>query len=57
MVASRQVEAILLEGLTPNQKAAVSSDKRRLLVVAGAGSGKTEMMDRRVVWWVAVDYL
>jgi DNA helicase-2/ATP-dependent DNA helicase PcrA len=55
MDATKQVETVLLEGLTADQQAAVSSDKRRLLVVAGAGSGKTEVMARRVAWWVAVD--
>ena len=46
---------VLLEHLNEEQRAAVSSEKRRLLVVAGAGSGKTEVMARRVAWWVAVD--
>ena len=45
----------LLENLNDEQKEAVQSSKRQLLVVAGAGSGKTEVMARRVVWWVAVD--
>jgi DNA helicase-2/ATP-dependent DNA helicase PcrA len=44
----------LLENLTPRQKDAVKSDARRVLIVAGAGSGKTEVMARRVAWWVAV---
>lgn len=47
--------SLLLDGLTPSQKAAVGSSDRRLLVVASAGSGKTEVMARRVAWWVAVD--
>lgn len=46
---------LLLDGLTDEQKAAVCSDKRRVLVVAGAGSGKTEIMARRIAWWVAVE--
>ena len=47
---------LLLEGLTPEYQArAVKSDARRQLVVAGAGSGKTEVMARRIAWWVAVD--
>lgn len=45
----------LLDGLTAEQSAAVRSEARRLLVVAGAGSGKTEVMSRRVAWWVRVD--
>jgi len=49
------IEETLLDGLTSGQKKAVCSDKRRLLVVAGAGSGKTEVMARRVAWWVGVE--
>jgi len=44
----------LLQGLTPRQQEVVTDDRRRLLVVAGAGSGKTEVMSRRVAWWVSV---
>ncbi len=46
---------VLLAGLNQEQHSAVSSDSRRLLVVAGAGSGKTEVMARRVAWWIAVE--
>jgi DNA helicase-2/ATP-dependent DNA helicase PcrA len=49
------LKAILLSDLTDQQKLAVSSSKRLTLVVAGAGSGKTEVMARRVAWWIAVD--
>lgn len=49
------VEDILLERLTKRQAEAVTSPKRRLLVVAGAGSGKTEVMARRIAWWIAVE--
>ena len=37
------IEKLLLEALTNDQKQVVRSLKRRLLVVAGAGSGKTEV--------------
>jgi len=49
------VESLLLDGLTEQQKKAVISSKRRVLVVAGAGSGKTEVMARRIAWWVDVE--
>ena len=48
------VRDFLLDGLTEDQQRAVKSDKRRLLVVAGAGSGKTEVMARRIAWWIGV---
>jgi DNA helicase II / ATP-dependent DNA helicase PcrA len=51
----RDVKSLLLAGLTDEQARAVRSDKRRLLVVAGAGSGKTEVMARRIAWWVGVE--
>ena len=50
-----QARCVLVADLNDEQQSAVSSDYRRLLVVAGAGSGKTEVMARRVAWWVAVD--
>lgn len=49
------VRGHLLNRRTKGQKAAIASDARRLLVVAGAGSGKTDVMARRVAWWVAVE--
>jgi DNA helicase-2/ATP-dependent DNA helicase PcrA len=52
---ARQIDQVLLDGLTPDQKRAVRSVKRRVLVVAGAGSGKTEIMARRVAWWIGVE--
>jgi DNA helicase-2/ATP-dependent DNA helicase PcrA len=48
-------EDILLERLTPRQQEIVRSDKQRTLVIAGAGSGKTEVMARKIAWWVLVD--
>jgi DNA helicase-2/ATP-dependent DNA helicase PcrA len=49
------LEALLLDKLTKRQSEAVQSPKRRVLVVAGAGSGKTEVMARRIAWWVGVE--
>ncbi|MGB9072407.1 MAG: ATP-dependent DNA helicase [Terriglobales bacterium] len=51
----REASDLLLKDLTPAQQAGVQSPKRRVLVIAGAGSGKTEVMARRVAWWVAVE--
>ena len=41
---------------TPEQTAIISAPAEPLLVVAGAGSGKTETMASRVVWLVANGY-
>ena len=42
----------LLDGLNKEQQSAVLSKARRLLIIAGAGSGKTEVMARRIAWLV-----
>ena len=49
------VETRLLDRLTSQQTRAVKSTKRRVLVVAGAGSGKTEVMARRIAWWIGIE--
>ncbi len=49
------VEATLLADLNDDQKAIVQAAERRILVIAGAGSGKTEVMARRIAWWIAVE--
>lgn len=53
-MSNEQIRERLLRELTADQSKAVQSDKRRVLVVAGAGSGKTEVMARRIAWWVGV---
>jgi DNA helicase-2/ATP-dependent DNA helicase PcrA len=54
-MSPQETEKRLLDKLTDAQKDAVKSAKRRVLVVAGAGSGKTEVMARRIAWWVGLE--
>jgi len=42
-----------LDGLTPSQRDAVTHGDGPLLIVAGAGTGKTTVITRRVAWLIA----
>src|SRR6476469_3895022 len=43
----------LLKGLNREQRRAVSHDRGPAIVVAGPGTGKTEVVTRRVAWLIA----
>ena len=45
----------VLDQLNSAQEQAVTSDKKHLLVLAGAGSGKTRVLAHRIAWKIQVD--
>jgi DNA helicase-2/ATP-dependent DNA helicase PcrA len=45
----------VLDQLNTAQEQAVTSDKKHLLVLAGAGSGKTRVLVHRIAWKIQVD--
>ena len=55
MLSAARIQEVIDPGLspTPEQERIIESPLRPLLVVAGAGSGKTETMTMRVLWTVA----
>lgn len=52
MVSSPSRPDPLLAGLTDEQRNAVMSVLADFFIIAGAGSGKTEVMARRIALWV-----
>lgn len=46
------ISRTLLEGLTPTQSEAVTHEGSPLLIVAGAGTGKTTVVTRRIAWLI-----
>ena len=48
-----RIQPPLLADLTPRQRKAVTHGNGPLLIVAGAGTGKTTVITRRIAWLIA----
>jgi len=53
MTPTLSPDALLLDDLTPAQREAVLHEGGPLLIVAGAGTGKTTVIARRIAWLIA----
>lgn len=47
----------ILQHLNPAQEEAVTCDKKHLLVLAGAGSGKTRVLVHRIAWKIQAEHV
>lgn len=49
--------AVIIDSLNDAQREAVSAPSRSLLVLAGAGSGKTRVLVHRIAWLIKVEHI